>query len=81
MEQNLNRVSSAETKDDSSTIVDGTSDVCQHNTNAMLPAVAWQEIGADDFAATSICKRYYFRAEQMDKKQWWWSVDCVRTYW
>lgn len=42
MEQNLNRVSSAETKDDSSTIVDGTSDVCQHNTNAMLPAVAWQ---------------------------------------
>lgn len=53
-------------------------DSSNHNlANAMLPAVAWQEIGADDFAATSICKRYYFRAEQMDKKQWWWSVDCL----
>ena len=45
--------------------------------NPLLPAVAWQEIGADDFAATSGCKRYYFRAEQMDKKLWWWSVDCL----
>ena len=45
--------------------------------NPLLPAVAWQEIGADDFAATSVCKRYYFRAEQMDKKLWWWSVDYL----
>jgi len=39
--------------------------------------IKWYEIGADDFAATSLCKRYYFRAEKMSKGMWWWSVSFL----
>lgn len=44
--------------------------------NTMLPAVAWVEIGADDFSAISACKRYYFRCEDMGS-YWWWCVDFM----
>ena len=37
--------------------------------------VSWQEIGADDFTAISECKKYFFRAEQMNENMWWWSVE------
>ena len=44
-------------------------------TKPMLPAVAWQEIGEDDYMAVSKCGEYLLRAESINDNQWWWEVS------
>lgn len=48
--------------------------------NAMLPAVAWEEIGKqkDDFIFRY--GDYCLRVEQMNKRYWWWCVYYKHDY-
>lgn len=45
--------------------------------NGLLPAVAWVEIGYEDWSAVSQCKKYFLRVESINTNEWWWNVSYL----